>query len=209
MWIAVTVVAATAVVGPLNAAQAHDELIDTVPADGVEVDTVPDEVRLEFSGEIAPVGTVVEVTGPLGEVTDGEPEIDGTEVIQPLLADVAPGDYSVVWRVTSADGHPISGEFGYDVASAGIEAQAAPTGDDANATSEAQASGTNAENDTDVATETATPADGGTDRAANTSAVPAQGDDSDGSGTALWVWAVMALALLTLGGLGTVAVRRR
>ncbi len=199
VWIGVTVVAATAVVGPLSAAHAHDELIDTVPADGVEVDAQPGDVRLEFSGEIAPVGTVVEITGPFGEVTDGEPEINGTDVIQPLIADVPPGDYSVAWRVTSADGHAISGEFGYEVASAGLEAQSTPTGDDASQTS----------TDPDSAAESATPLEGGTDRAANTAAELVRGENSDGSGTALWVWGVLALALLTLGGLGTVAVRRR
>lgn len=195
--------AATGLVGPLSVAQAHDELTNTVPADGVEVDEVPDEVRMEFIGGVAPVGTVVAVSGPLGEVTDGEPQIDGTAVIQPLVDDVPPGDYSVVWRVTSQDGHPISGEFGYAVPSAGIEAQTTPTGDDASPTTDAPAT------DTDAATETAEPDSGGTDRAANTAAVPVQGDESDGSGTALWVWGVLALALLTLAGLGTVAVRRR
>ncbi len=99
VWIGITVVASTLVVGPLNAAQAHDDLVDTVPADGVEVEAVPDEVRLEFSGEIASVGTVVEVMGLLGEVTDGEPQVEGTQVIQPLTQDAPPGDYTVVWRV--------------------------------------------------------------------------------------------------------------
>lgn len=204
MWVGAAVLLAATVLGPLEAAQAHDELIDTVPSDGAEVDTPPGEVRLEFTGEIAPVGAVVAVTGPLGEVTDGDPEVEGTAVVQPLTQDAPPGDYTVIWRVTSQDGHPISGELDYTVPSAGIEAQATPTGEEATAATQVP------DGDADTATSTAEDSSGNADRAANTAAVPVQGDESQGSGTSPWAWGVLALALLTLGGLGAnVAVRRR
>ncbi|MGB7423574.1 MAG: copper resistance CopC family protein [Ornithinimicrobium sp.] len=198
------VLLAATVLGPVEAAQAHDELVDTVPTDGAEIDTPPGEVRLEFTGEIAAVGTVVVVTGPLGEATDGDPEVEGTAVVQPLTQDAPPGDYTVVWRVTSQDGHPISGELDYTVPSAGIEAQATPTGEDSTAATQAP------DRDTDAATSTAEDLGDNADRAANTAAVPVQGDESQGAGTSPWVWGVLVLALLTLAGLGAnVAVRRR
>ncbi|MGB3828700.1 MAG: copper resistance CopC family protein [Ornithinimicrobium sp.] len=203
--IAVTVV--VTVGGPLGPASAHDELTGTEPADGVEVADAPAEVRLQFGAAVAQVGTVVTVTGPLGEVSDGEPTVAGTAVTQPLVQDVPPGDYAVLWRVTSQDGHPISGEFDYQIASAGIEAQAEATSagpaDDAGVTSAAP------QPDASTATPGPQTSPPGTDRVANTEAAPAQGDQSASSGTALWVWGVLALALLTLGGLAAVAVRRR
>src|SRR5690606_20404665 len=68
------------------------------------------------SGEVGELGTQVAVTGPDGEsVVDGEPVVDGTEVEQALTDDLAAGSYDVVWRVTSQDGHPISGELGFTV----------------------------------------------------------------------------------------------
>ena len=50
------------------------------------------------------------------------------EVRQSLAAGPA-GAYTVVWRVTSADGHPVSGTFGFtaDQASASTTATSAPT----------------------------------------------------------------------------------
>ncbi|HEU4330891.1 MAG TPA: copper resistance CopC family protein [Lapillicoccus sp.] len=52
------------------------------------------------------------MTGPDGPVSDGSPRLDGTTVHQPLLGGPA-GRYSVAWRATSADGHPVSGTFAF------------------------------------------------------------------------------------------------
>lgn len=180
-------------------ATAHDELTGTEPADGTTVEVAPKQVGMEFSGELASVGSFVTVTGPLGAVTDGNPQVDSSAVTQPLVDDMPPGEYAVVWRVTSQDGHPLSGEFGYTVASAGVEAQgdqapATSTDDTARATTQAP----------EVSTSTNAP-----ERAANTAAAPAQGDSSAGSGTRIWVWGVVILALVTLGGLGATVLRRR
>ena len=40
----------------------------------------------------------------------------GTTVTQPLAGGLPAGAYTVEWRVTSADGHPLSGTFGFTVA---------------------------------------------------------------------------------------------
>lgn len=217
-WAAASVAAVLVVAGPVSLAAAHDELTGAEPADGATVDVAPEQVRLEFSGQIAPVGSFVTVTGPLGAVTDGSPEVDGQAVVQPLIDDAPPGEYAVVWRVTSQDGHPISGEFDYTVPSAGIEAQndqapatastdAAPSSeassaDSSEATPEDSASSSSPAPEVDAATQAP-------DRAANTAAAPAQGDNAAGSGTSVWVWVVVSLALVTLGGLGAVVLRRR
>lgn len=191
--------------GPVSAGNAHDELIESEPADGVEVQTMPEEVLLEFSGDVAPVGTIVEVTGPgqVGPVIDGGPSVDGTTVIQPVYTDGPAGGYTVTWRVTSSDGHPISGEFGYSVASAGPQAHGSQSADDVTGDAVPDDVDASQSPSTDDAEETRT------DRAANTAAAPAQGGSSGSSGTALWVWGVLALAIITLAGLGAAAVRRR
>src|SRR5699024_10824890 len=67
------------------------------------------------------------------------------EVSHPLADDLPAGEYSVDWRVVSADGHPISGEFTFTVT------EQAAVGDSPESTDSPDAS------DTASATETATP----------------------------------------------------
>ena len=52
------------------------------------------------------------MTGPAGPVSDGQPQLVDAEVRQPVRAGPA-GRYTVLWRVTSADGHPVSGTFAF------------------------------------------------------------------------------------------------
>ncbi len=104
---------------PLAAAtpvSAHDELESSAPADGATLETAPAEVVLTFTGDIATIGAQMVVTGPAGEVGDGEVVVDGREARQALTAELPAGDYTVVWRVTSGDGHPISGDLTFTAA---------------------------------------------------------------------------------------------
>ena len=93
-------------------ASAHDVLRSTDPADGTVVDRLPDRVVLTFDEPALAIGTEVVVTGPAGPVSDGPPQLVDAEVRQPVRAGPA-GRYTVLWRVTSADGHPVSGTFAF------------------------------------------------------------------------------------------------
>jgi methionine-rich copper-binding protein CopC len=93
-------------------AAAHDELTGSTPADGASVEIPPAAVELTFSEPPLGIGSQVQVTGPDGEVVNaGDLVITDTVVSQPLATDLPAGDYAVAWRVTSSDGHPISGEL--------------------------------------------------------------------------------------------------
>ena len=109
-----TVLAATAVtlIATAVPASAHDVLRSTNPADGAVVDRLPDRVVLTFDEPALAIGTEVVVTGPAGPVSDGQPQLVDAEVRQPVRAGPA-GRYTVLWRVTSADGHPVSGTFAF------------------------------------------------------------------------------------------------
>ncbi|MGY1652454.1 copper resistance CopC family protein [Geodermatophilus sp. SYSU D01119] len=111
-------VAALVLWGPgTPAAQAHDELVATVPAADATVPTAPAQVELQMSGTPQAVGTAVLVSGPDGTpVSAGDVELRDTAVVQPLRADLPAGAYSVAWRVTSADGHQLAGSFTFTVA---------------------------------------------------------------------------------------------
>ena len=109
--------AAALLLGPVTTASAHDVLAGSSPVQNGAVDTPPASVRLEFSAAPQVLGTEVVVTGPDGgAVSDGTAELSGSTVTQQLSGGLPAGRYTVDWRVTSADGHPITGSFAFDVA---------------------------------------------------------------------------------------------
>lgn len=88
---------------------AHDHLIRTAPAEGAVVAVVPAQVVLTFAEPALTVGSQVLITGPAGRVDEGPPALVETTVTQALGGGSPAGAYTVVWRVTSIEGHPISG----------------------------------------------------------------------------------------------------
>ena len=103
---------------PLSAS-AHDSLTGSSPAAGGTVETLPAELTLTFSAKLidGEGATEVVVTDAAGTaVTDGEATVNGAIVTQPLVAEAEAGEYHVVWKVVSSDGHPTSGEFSFTVA---------------------------------------------------------------------------------------------
>ncbi|MGZ8804730.1 MAG: copper resistance CopC family protein [Microbacterium sp.] len=99
-------------------ASAHDELTSSDPAADAALEALPAQLTLTFSGELTaePGATQLQVTDA-GDTTlaDGDPVVEGTTVTQPLTG-AASGVVTVLWKVVSSDGHPISGEFGFTVA---------------------------------------------------------------------------------------------
>jgi methionine-rich copper-binding protein CopC len=122
--LAVAALAALALLVPAVPASAHDQLISTDPAADAVLEALPPKITLTFSAELLADGggNVVEVTDSAGTaLADGPTVVDGTTVTQ-ALAGEASGPVTVLWRVVSSDGHPISGEFAFTV-----EGAATPT----------------------------------------------------------------------------------
>jgi hypothetical protein len=107
-----------------TAATAHDVLEKTVPGDGTTVDQLPSSIVLVFSEQPLELGLQIIVTSPDGNVADGPAMISGREVTQPVSATAPAGDYTVAYRVTSADGHPLTGSFRFH-ASTGLDGSTA------------------------------------------------------------------------------------
>lgn len=108
-------------------ASAHDVLEKMSPAEGTTVPKLPDRVTMTFSDQPLAIGLQVVVRGPSGDVATGEPTIQGSTVTQ-MLAPTAPaGDYTVAFRVTSTDGHPVSGSFTFH-ATVGLDGSTATSG---------------------------------------------------------------------------------
>ena len=97
---------------------AHAQLVSSTPADGDSVRTA-DEVTLSFSEDVNAQFVQVRVEGPRGDETAGEPEVDGTDVVQQLLPDLPDGEHRVTYRVVSVDGHPVSGTLAFTTTGTG------------------------------------------------------------------------------------------
>ena len=100
--------------GTPQAAWAHNALLGTTPADGAQVKMAPATVVLTFNEPAISTGTKVLVTGPDGPVAVGAPALIDNTVQQELKPGLPAGEYTVEWRVTSADGHPINGSFSFE-----------------------------------------------------------------------------------------------
>ena len=107
-------------------ASAHDALVSSNPAANAQVDVAPEQVQLVFTEPPLGVGTRVEVTSPQGDMVSlGAPSTVDATVTQPLPPDMPAGIYRVRWRVTSSDGHPISGQYKF-TATTGLTAAPDP-----------------------------------------------------------------------------------
>ncbi|GAA2017352.1 copper resistance protein CopC [Terrabacter terrae] len=104
---------ALALVVAAGPAAAHDVLVSTSPANGSTVAQTPSRVVITFTDPALSIGTQVVVTGPAGPVSVPKPRLVDTTVVQDLPGSAPAGHYTVSWRVTSADGHPVSGEFSF------------------------------------------------------------------------------------------------
>ncbi len=100
-----------------TAAFAHDELVGTQPERETQIAELPAELVLTFSGVLLdePGATEVVVTDAAGtSLVAGDPVLDGTRLTQPVEGSAA-GAVTVIWRVVSSDGHPVSGEYAFTV----------------------------------------------------------------------------------------------
>jgi copper transport protein len=119
-WLlALPLLLAVLVVGGAGPAAAHASLDSSDPAAGSTVPAAPAAVTLRFSEGVETGLGGVKVLDPGGKRVDsGNPEhgIGGASTVRvKLLAGLAPGTYTVAWRVVSDDSHPIGGAFTFNI----------------------------------------------------------------------------------------------
>lgn len=115
--IAALVLSLAAVLLAAPAAQAHNVLQSTDPAAGSTVPYVPEMVTLTFNEPVLFVGTQVMVhTADDTMVNIGPPILVDNTVSQAVTGELPAGEYTVLYRVTSADGHPIEDQFTFTAA---------------------------------------------------------------------------------------------
>jgi copper transport protein len=111
---AVVVVAAAALALPA-AASAHAQLVRSVPADRAVLATAPGEARFAFDDSVTAASGIRAVRNGGASVLRGKPRILGGRTLVVPLQHLSNGDYTVLWRVVSDDGHLISGVIAFAV----------------------------------------------------------------------------------------------
>lgn len=104
-------VAAVALAGA-PVASAHAARIATDPAENAAMATGPQRVSATFNEQMQPEFAAMTVVGPDGNLwSSGDPQVQGA-VLSIGVRPLGPtGTYTVNYRVTSADGHPVSGSW--------------------------------------------------------------------------------------------------
>ena len=179
-------------------AAAHSVLISVDPEDGSQLDAAPEQIVLTFNEEVNQNFASVAVTAGddrTNRVT-GEPMVDG-ETVTARVDDLAPGAYTVGYRVTSADGHVVSGSSVFIVAGAEGGAGAGEAGGEGGA-----AGGEGGAGAEGSAAGGATAADAGGESADADATEADVADETSGesSGVNPVIWAVGGLAVLLIGG---------
>ncbi len=143
-------------VGHVATASAHNYLVSSTPEAGSVLTTLPPEfvittndVLLDFGGENTGSAGALEVQGPDGlYYGDGCVAVSGPSISTAAALGPA-GDYTVIWRVVSTDGHPVSNQFaftwqpdaGQAVTAGSSAAPVCPTADDSGVAGDGSASG--------------------------------------------------------------------
>jgi hypothetical protein len=187
--------------GPATSSWAHAELISSSPADGVSLAALPAAATLTFTDEIDATFVRAAVTTPSGTGTVTA-TTQGVTVTVPLPA-AGPGAYRLVYRVVSADGHPISGELRFTVVGTPTTPtttppDASPPGATSVGTAELRASASSSATDAAAAggnTPVTTP--------------PTSTSAADSGGGVPWLVAGIALVLAAGGGAVIAATRGR
>ncbi|OHT81476.1 copper resistance CopC family protein [Mycobacterium syngnathidarum] len=113
------VLAASALAGA-PAASAHATRIASEPAEHAALSTSPPRVSATFNEALQPAFANMTVVGPDHNLwSQGDPTVAGA-VISVGVRPLGPaGTYTVNYRVTSADGHVVSGSWSFDLTVAG------------------------------------------------------------------------------------------
>lgn len=123
-----TVATAAFLMLPATAAQAHDTLESTDPANGSVLGAVPAQIGLTFDHTPLAIGSVIRVQDAAGtDRADGPVAIVDNHVTQAIKTGAPEGKYTVTWRVASADGHAIEGVFTFTAGTGGTAGGAAIT----------------------------------------------------------------------------------
>ena len=189
-WV-VTVLAAVTLCSTGSTAAAHSDVKSVDPVDGSVLSAAPDNVVLTFTADVLPDFTQV-VTTCDGSALDLPPAVTAGNTVTQPIGPGARGACTLVFRIVSADSHPIAGQTTFTVNAPPAASSSAP-----------------------ALTPSASTASSVPPTSAPTAASPSPSPDSgdvdatsDGPSRRTWQF-IGAGLVLALGALGVLFARRR
>jgi copper transport protein len=97
-------------------AWAHANLVRSAPADRAVLDTAPRAVRFVFDDRVRVASGIRAIRNGGGSVLGGKARVvGGKTLVVPLRTNLGDGDYTVLWRIISDDGHTEAGVISFAV----------------------------------------------------------------------------------------------
>jgi copper transport protein len=94
----------------------HASLVRSDPRDGAVIGAAPKTVRFTFDDDVRAQSGIKAVKNGGGSVLGGKPYVvAGRVLVVPLRPGLGDGDYTVLWRVLSDDGHALEGAIAFGV----------------------------------------------------------------------------------------------
>lgn len=108
--------AAVVMLASAGVALAHARLESSTPAADSTVDSLS-TLRLTFSERVVPAFSTFEVENAGGDIVAVRTSVsdDGRTITGAAARPLPPGQYRVTWRIASADGHRMTGSYGFRV----------------------------------------------------------------------------------------------
>lgn len=121
--------ASAAFLATTGSASAHADLTSSDPSDGAVLTAPPSSVTLTFNEPLLEETVDVAIEGSEGLIATDAAQADGPTVLIPWPAAATQGEFSVNYRVVSADGHPVEGSvrFSIEASQTDAAASAAPS----------------------------------------------------------------------------------
>ncbi len=116
--VTVIAVAIVPVLGLSSAADAHNYLVSSTPADGETLTSLPEQFQVTTNGSLLTLNGATDGFALQVKDSGGAYYGDGCITVEgaTMGAEAAlgsPGEYTLLWQVISEDGHTVSGEFGF------------------------------------------------------------------------------------------------
>jgi copper resistance protein C len=114
-WVGLLLVAMTLTATvTAQVASAHATRVSSQPADNAVLTAGPDQVSATFNEQLQTTFAAMAVVGPDGNVwSTGQPTVHGAVVSVDMRPLGPAGTYTVNYRVTSADGHVVTGSWSF------------------------------------------------------------------------------------------------
>jgi methionine-rich copper-binding protein CopC len=119
----------------MPSSSAHVEIVSSFPEKFANVNPIPTQVWIEFSGQLQTLDgeainslEVIDSTGIA--VNFDDPIIEGAKIMTKISGQSAPGAFTVKYRVVGDDGHVIEGDYTFNASPDYAEAVVTTTSSD-------------------------------------------------------------------------------